>query len=327
MRSVTRRPARRALNLILLLAGVAWVPWVLAWRVDVEALTWLVPSAVAFLPYAAAFTLLVLVVSVAVRAPGAIAAALLGLVLLTVPRLGRVTSDPQPRADGPRFTVATANLLVGRSDPAWLAREAVRARVDVLAVQENTVAWDERAQASPLAAQFPHVLSVPDREGRASGLALWSRWPLRRVPSPEGDSRTLGALVAVPGAAPVQVRSAHPFPPFNMHNLRCWRVCTRALIGVRSGPASGGARDAILAGDWNATLDHHPLRDLLASGFRDAAEERGLAWRPTWSNGSWQGLSLDHVLVSERVAVLKVRAHDQPGSDHDVVVATLRLPR
>ncbi len=103
---------------------------------------------------------------------------------------------------------------------------------------------------------------------------MLSRWPIDSAAALSGDWRSLGVLVQVPGngnaATPVQVRSVHPFPPFSNENLDCWRRCTRALTqAARLAPAT------ILAGDWNATLDHHPIRHVLAAGYRDAAEEAG----------------------------------------------------
>lgn len=311
------------LRAVLLVLAFVWVPWVAVWLVDVEGRSWLVPSAAAFLPYAAGATALVLLAALIVRARAAAIVATVGVALLVVPRIGRATSDEQPAAAGPRVTVATANVFIGHADPAALERRAAASGVDVFAIQENTRRWDAAMLRSRLAQRFPYRLTVPGREGRADGLAILSRWELERVPPPTGDARSLGAYLRVPGARGlVQIRSVHPFPPFDAHNLACWRRCTRALASSQR-----SAQQTILAGDWNATLDHHPMRDLMASGFRDAAEERGLGWRPTWSNGSWGALTIDHVLVTRGIAVEGVAAHDEPESDHDVLIAHLRLPR
>jgi endonuclease/exonuclease/phosphatase family metal-dependent hydrolase len=320
---VPRLTARSALRAVLLLLAFVWVPWAVLWLVDLEGRSWLVPSAAAFLLYGAAATVLVLLLALVARARAAAIVAAVGLAVLVVPRVGRATSDAQPVATGPRLTVATANVYIGHADPVALERRAAEAGVDVVAIQENTRRWDAAMLRTRLAQRYPHHLSIPGREGRADGLALLSRWPLEQVAPPAGDTRSLGAVIRVPGASgPVQVRSVHPFPPFDASNLECWRRCTRALAALQRSAAT-----TILAGDWNATLDHHPMRDLMASGFRDASEERGLGLRPTWSNGSWGRLTIDHVLVSRGVAVQGVTAHDQPESDHDVLIAQLRLPR
>lgn len=81
----------------------------------------------------------------------------------------------------------------------------------------------------------------------------------------------------------------------------------------------------LLLGDFNATLDHHPLRGVLDAGFRDAAEQTGDAGRPTWAQGP-KRLTIDHILVGPGVAVERVTVYPLARTDHDVVVAELRLP-
>jgi endonuclease/exonuclease/phosphatase family metal-dependent hydrolase len=84
----------------------------------------------------------------------------------------------------------------------------------------------------------------------------------------------------------------------------------------------------ILAGDFNATLDHAKLRDVLDRGYRDAAEVAGAGLAPTRSTDSTVPLpaTIDHVLVDERVGVRSVTTHDVPETDHRAVVADLGLP-
>jgi endonuclease/exonuclease/phosphatase family metal-dependent hydrolase len=84
----------------------------------------------------------------------------------------------------------------------------------------------------------------------------------------------------------------------------------------------------ILAGDFNATLDHPELRDVLERGYVDAADEAGAGLEPTWPSNSPfpPGVTIDHVLADERVAVRHHRTVRIPGSDHQAVRATLQLP-
>ena len=52
---------------------------------------------------------------------------------------------------------------------------------------------------------------------------------------------------------------------------------------LRDEPAADPAnRATILAGDFNATLDHVELRRLLGTGYRDAAASLGRGLTPTW---------------------------------------------
>lgn len=82
---------------------------------------------------------------------------------------------------------------------------------------------------------------------------------------------------------------------------------------------------AIVAGDFNATLDHAPLRDL--DRCVDAAAERDAAGVATWPSHwkTWLGAPIDHVLADgERWDVHAFTVVDLGrDSDHRPVVATL----
>jgi endonuclease/exonuclease/phosphatase (EEP) superfamily protein YafD len=83
----------------------------------------------------------------------------------------------------------------------------------------------------------------------------------------------------------------------------------------------------VLAGDFNATLDHAPLRDVLRLGYADAAREVGNSLTPTWGPlGKRAVITIDHVLVDRRCAVLASSVHAIPGTDHRAVYAEIRLP-
>jgi endonuclease/exonuclease/phosphatase family metal-dependent hydrolase len=85
----------------------------------------------------------------------------------------------------------------------------------------------------------------------------------------------------------------------------------------------------VLAGDFNATLDHAELRRLLDRGYRDAAEQAGVALRPTWPGDRAlipTVVTIDHVLADRRIRVVSVRTVAIPGSDHRGVLADLLLP-
>ena len=89
----------------------------------------------------------------------------------------------------------------------------------------------------------------------------------------------------------------------------------------------------MLLGDFNATLDHGPLRRLLRTGYRDAAAVRGRGLAPTWPFRRQPLLlpvvpwvTLDHVLADRRIGIGDVGTRVVPGSDHRAVFAELLLP-
>jgi endonuclease/exonuclease/phosphatase (EEP) superfamily protein YafD len=100
--------------------------------------------------------------------------------------------------------------------------------------------------------------------------------------------------------------------------------------GVRNqarGDAPGPPR--ILAGDFNATLDHAELRRLLDTGYTDAAAEVGAGLKGTWPHGRRfpPPVAIDHVLADSRAGVKAFSVHAITGTDHRAVLAELVLPR
>ena len=81
-----------------------------------------------------------------------------------------------------------------------------------------------------------------------------------------------------------------------------------------------------MAGDFNATLDHSELRAVLARGYVDAADAAGAGLKPTWSGGGPLRLTIDHVLVDDRIRVVSYEVVHLHGSDHSAVIVKLRLP-
>jgi len=139
------------------------------------------------------------------------------------------------------------------------------------------------------------------------------------------DGRTVtAARVRVRGAPPVEILAVHPMAPLAERNMHEWRA------GLRTLPAAtprGAAR--ILAGDFNATLDHAGLRRVLDRGYEDAADSVGRGLRATWpANRRFPPpVTIDHVLADERCGVRSVRVIGVAGSDHRAVLAELELPR
>jgi endonuclease/exonuclease/phosphatase (EEP) superfamily protein YafD len=80
----------------------------------------------------------------------------------------------------------------------------------------------------------------------------------------------------------------------------------------------------VVAGDFNATVDHAQFRDLLDHGYSDAAEQSGAGYLPTYPNDRWYGplIGIDHVLVRGMRAG-SVDTYGLPGSDHRALLARL----
>ena len=139
-----------------------------------------------------------------------------------------------------------------------------------------------------------------------------------------GGFRQAYATIAPPGAVPLIVESAHPRAPSEVSVVKYWRADLAAE--PRADPA-GPPR--ILIGDFNATLDHAALRSLISHGYRDAGDATGRGFATTW--GPYDGdpippVTIDHVLVDQRIGVRDLWVGSLPRSDHRMVVASLTVP-
>lgn len=279
-------------------------------------------AALSFTPYVLAGAGALLLAAVAARRWALCVAAALAVGLLAVAVVPRAIADTQPGAAGPSLTVASANLHFGRADPGTII-DLVRAhRVDVLTLQELTPEAVAGLDEAGLAKLLPHRVFQPDDRAAGSGVA--SRFPLWPRPS-NPDSYHFQPVVdlEVPGAAPIELTAVHVVAPVGRIEPSTWRAELGAL------PAAGQRPTRILAGDFNATLDHPALRSLLDTGYRDAAAAVGRGLRPTWPTDTplVPVAAIDHVLVSPGCAVDSFDVLPLPGSDHRAVVAGIVLPR
>ncbi len=236
----------------------------------------------------------------------------------------RAVPSRQPPTAGPVLRVLTANLLAGRAGAEAVAELVRRKHADVLFVQELTVQAAARLQQAGLGDLLPHRVTQPAPHG-ARG-SIYARYPLHGGPlaSPVSAARCTARL-DFPSGQFVQLACIHaapPKPPWSPGATARWRGQLSAL------PAPGDS-PRILAGDFNATLDHAQFRQLLRRGYVDAASQAGNGLSFTWGPRPDRRLTLlaiDHVLIDRRCAALTTSAHWLTGSDHRALYAELRLP-
>ncbi|MFD8564048.1 endonuclease/exonuclease/phosphatase family protein [Streptosporangium canum] len=307
------------------------IPRALAWAVVIPFAAWavarvagleqgaLVTQIMTGTPYVAAGSLLPVVLAALARNRAVTAVA-----LVTAAALG---SSVLPRAIGSSETagtplrVLTLNMLFGGAEPETVTALVRRLRPDVLSTQELTPEMVEKLDAAGLRELLPHRLLAP--EPGASGSGLYARYPLEPL---EGMFRPVGhnmpaATITLPGVKPVEIVDVHPYAPMEDH-IREWTAALEAF------PPAVPDRIRILAGDFNASLDHAAMRRFLSRGYADSADRAGRGLTPTWpANRRIPPLiTIDHVVVDQRVQVNEVSVHTVPGTDHRAVFADLRLP-
>lgn len=223
-----------------------------------------------------------------------------------------------------KLRVFTVNAKEGAAEPDTLA-VAAREQTDLLAVQELTAELAGEV-SERLGDAFPFRALSPGKG--ADGTGIWSRYPI--VSSQRIPGYRLGAVsttVRVPGAASdavvVCLHVVGPWP----HPIDGWRQEMAGLPQTLQQTArAAGPGATIVVGDFNATRDMAPFRNLLSGGYRDAAEQSGSGLTPTFpaQAGMPPMLGIDHILTSNSSAS-EVRTVRIPGTDHLGLTATVHL--
>ena len=121
------------------------------------------------------------------------------------------------------------------------------------------------------------------------------------------------------GDGPVIV-GAHTYPPLP-GAMMWWRNSVTDVASLCLQPPAG----LIVAGDFNATRDHAPLRNL--GGCASSGEQAGIGGLATWPSSTGTtllGATIDHVLVDGTVWKGKGgRVVAIPGTDHRAIVVQL----
>jgi endonuclease/exonuclease/phosphatase (EEP) superfamily protein YafD len=242
---------------------------------------------------------------------------------------------PASPPDTVTVRVLTLNSRGGSADTAALLAVLRQHAVDVLAVQELT--WDlvHRLDEAGLGTLLPHAHLDPRPD--APGCGLWARWPLTPLPPVPGLVAAAPRARAEPAPGrPVVLTAVHPLTPMRDRGYPWQRDLARLL------PLAQDTGPQVVLGDFNASRDHRPFRDLLAAGFvdcADAAQHRtwpGFTWPVSWDLESDREkarfrdrralpvMRLDHVLVSRADSTVREALPVRiAGTDHHAVLAVI----
>lgn len=219
------------------------------------------------------------------------------------------------------ITVLVWNTLGGAPGAEGIADVVRRTGADVVALPETPAATaDEVAGRLGLAA---FTVAEGDDPARATSLLVSPRLGEYRIDHSAAQTAVLPTLVAVPvdGTGPtlVAVHTLAPIPPM----IEAWQQDLRIVASL----CAGG--DVVLAGDFNATVDHFAGLNTAPRAHlgecRDAATVTGAAALGTWPTWlpPWLGSPIDHVLAAPGREVLGVWLESGSGSDHRAVVVQL----
>jgi endonuclease/exonuclease/phosphatase (EEP) superfamily protein YafD len=321
---VYRTPEPRRFQALLVTFGIlALFPGIAA------AVLYLIPPtddasamSASFIPYGVLADLISLIAfgTAFVRARQRLALGLLSGLSALLLILQLVWISPQFVADdrpptGTRFTLISLNLTVGRASVDQLRRQVAAADVVVLVeVTENAYLSISNA----LRDRFPY--RTPPNADLRSGSMILSRFPLSEVRPLDAFFPQVSAATTVPGLGIVNVIATHPCNPFCDEGL--WSSDHQKLL-ARADQLSD--RPTVIAGDFNATRDHGPIRRLVDHGFTSGTDIVGAGWQPTFPAGGRLPamIEIDHVLVNDLLTVTSIHTVEVAGADHLGLVARL----
>ncbi len=313
----SRAPRRRIVCAVVV---APWVLWALVRAAGADVVHPLV-AFMSFTPYAAVLSLGAVVVALALRewllACAAIAAAAV-LIAIVLPRALEGPGMASADARGTPLVVMSLNLYNGLADAREVMRLVREHDVDVLSLLELTPEALAALDAAGARTLLPARVVQP--RPHAEGAGLLARMPLREVPAEEVVRPQPEARLRA-GGRELLVKAVHPTTPISFGRVATWRRTLRALPG----PQLRGLPH-LLAGDFNATLDHRELRRLLDRGYRDAADATGSGLRPTWpAVRRAPPIAIDHILMPPQIEIRRLTVHDIPRGDHRALIAELLL--
>ncbi len=225
--------------------------------------------------------------------------------------------------------ILSSNIQKGHADAQFFV-DLAAGSADVIAVPELTAEAVARFRAAGIRKVFPYSILEPRPE--ANGMGLWSRYPLIELPRSTHGNNFIAARVRVPGVRDQPIIAAvHLMSPVasGANTFERWKQrITAAKTEFSEYAQTAGPAAVIIAGDFNATADMKQFRDLLTDGYRDAVNQTGAGFMPTYSPHPWipPVIAIDHVLTRNS-AVQSIHSVDVPGTDHRALVATVAIPK
>lgn len=246
---------------------------------------------------------------------GAVNAALVAWWRIGVsPRQPLTSGRPEASRD---LTILAANLLCYNRKPLAAAEAVAKSGAAVIVTIETA----PEMLAALRSTMSGHRLLCTGSGERGELAALWVRSDLDAEATGLclGESGVLpGAILNVAGRS-VTVVGVHLFAPVNPETTTVWQ---NELATLRTWMIDR-ERDFVLAGDFNASLNHPGMRELL-NAATDAASSLGRPMLRTWpARGFRHGrgrcipvFGLDHALVGDGIVATALSTVLYPGADH-----------
>jgi len=242
-----------------------------------------------------------------------------GLALLNFSVLGPVKSDVVRSAQGTEIEVYSANLRRGNDRLRNLTKDLMRREPDIVFLVEAT-----REQATLLegvAGKYPYRYEAESQTYDGFFIFL-SKWPMLETDTVVVDEHVrrpvLSSRLQIHDQV-IQLYGLHPHSPSRRSRFQARNHQLKWL----SDRVSESRITTIVLGDLNITPYSPSFKKYIASS-RLRAVVGSVGWRPSWPSFlpvAW--IPIDHVLVSENIAISGVYRGPFIWSDHFPIIARL----
>ncbi|NEG96471.1 endonuclease/exonuclease/phosphatase family protein [Bifidobacterium sp. SMB2] len=227
-------------------------------------------------------------------------------------------------SSGTTLRVMTCNVYKGRADAAQIVKLVREQKVQVLTLQETTADFVNRLDEAGIAKYLPYAKTA-SADG-VYGNGAWSARPLANAVRDEvqsSASQMPAGTVSLGGGRTLRFVSVHTTAPVAGY----WNQWKRSLDELAAMKSVGGGT-YVFMGDFNATYDHAPFRNVLGDRFTDAARSAGRGLTFTWPANRTvlpPMFGIDHIVMDRGVSASDLEVHRIEGTDHAALLATLRV--
>ena len=216
-----------------------------------------------------------------------------------------------------------ANVLGGGADAGEVAKVIRQRKPDLVSLPEAQVdvrRGDPRAPAGPA---LQGVYTQPANSAVESATSVLVSSSLGAVAFRSEPGTAFGHIIVTGGSlGKIRLIAYHGFPPLP-DAVTTWKQDLQVLRRWCSEDPP-----TIVAGDFNATLDHAEFRHALGGNCRSVAPSVGGGLVGTWpaDQPAVVRTQIDHVVVTRHFQPGGFTTYEIPGTDHRAVVATVAVP-
>ena len=234
---------------------------------------------------------------------------------VSAPAFKQRTHERPKSVDRATFMVLSSNLWCCNKDHDAASKVLAAANADV------TVLCEELPAVRSLIPEGTNQMVFTRFDGtHRYEIVVLTKHMLTHVVDITAGTRSFPMVQGSIPAGSIIVVAVHTLAP--PHGLKEWQAQLSGLASRLSRAPQGGL-PLVVAGDFNASITHRGLRNVLRKArLFDAAQWYRRAWMPTWGPfGKMFVLALDHILFSDALSCESFELGVLPGSDHRFVVA------